>query len=51
MNIFKLTFEEEVRHEHEIIVKTDLSWDELSDVIDEINFDDCNLQENVVLKS
>jgi hypothetical protein len=41
MNKFKLQFDEEMRSSHEIIIETKLTWDELSDKLDEMNFDDC----------
>jgi hypothetical protein len=45
MRKVKLSFEEEVKYNHEIIIETDLSDEELEEAIDEINFDDANLQE------
>jgi hypothetical protein len=45
MNKFKLTMEEEVRHAHEIIIETELTEDELGDVLEEMDFDDAGLQD------
>jgi hypothetical protein len=41
MNLIKLGFTQTLKAEHEIIVKTDLTEDELLDKLDNISFSDC----------
>ncbi len=49
MKTFKLQFEENVRYDHEIVIQTDLSVDELNELIDEIDFGDVNLNDAAYL--
>jgi hypothetical protein len=49
MKTFKLRFEEEVKYAHEIIIETELSNDELNELLDEIDFSDSNLDDGVCL--
>ena len=49
MKTYKLRFEETVQHEHEIVVETKLSIDELDGLLDLIDFSDSNLEEGITL--
>lgn len=40
MNKFKLSFEESIKARHEIVVETDLSWEEVNKEIDRLRLSD-----------
>ena len=39
MNIYKLKFEQTVKYEHELVIETELSEEELNEILNEIDFE------------